>query len=479
MDKNTLPLLEDPKRFNNISVLDTRYADPENMEYGSELARVAGQLEFEKVLVLATAEVGLISLEAAEDIAQACDKVRPREVYIEEYTVTKHDIRALVNCIARYLRDSDNARFIHLGVTSYDTINSAEAKLYIKYINLVLIVQLKALEREFVLMAMEHAGTAQIGRSHGKHGEPITWGFAIALFVERLGECIRNIAQQTMLIPGKVSGAMGSGNGLQLLVPDAEKFERIVLGKLGVPVAPISSQIVPPEPLTRVLFEIILACGVMDNLAENLRILQFTEIDEVGEGTSAKQVGSSTMPHKRGNPIGCENVCALYKVVMPKINTVLLNQKSWLQRDLTISASSRTYVEIIAYAVIMAKRLRRVMAGLVVNVEQMEKNLTLTGDLSLSEPMYIMLARYGCPNAHEQMRLKVAELAEMPIEERPTLLDAVRQDEYLAMFAAKFTLDEICLLSHPRNYTGFSEKKAIAIARKWSEILELDVEILA
>jgi len=217
----------------------------------------------------------------------------------------------------------------------------------------------------------------------------------------------------------------------------------------------------------------------MDNLAENLRILQFTEIDEVGEGTSAKQVGSSTMPHKRGNPIGCENVCALYKVVMPKINTVLLNQKSWLQRDLTNSASSRTYVEIIAYAVIMAKRLRRVMAGLVVNVEQMEKNLTLTGDLSLSEPMYIMLARYGCPNAHEQMRLKVAELAEMPIEERPTLLDAVRQDEYLAMFAAKFTLDEICLLSHPRNYTGFSEKKAIAIARKWSEILELDVEILA
>lgn len=465
------------ERFSQISVLDSRYPDEENIEYFSELARIRGQLEFESVLALAGAEAGFIPLSAADDIAQACSWVAPAEVYIEETEVTKHDIRALVNCITRYLKDKNNARYIHLGVTSYDGINSSEARKYQRALRNVLIFHLRDFERVLVGKTIEYANTPQIGRTHGIHAVPITFGFALALFVERLGDCILAIEDRTGKLRGKVSGATGSADGLVLITADPIKYEQQVLKRLGLLPAPISSQIVPPEPMARVLFEVIVACGVEANLARDMRNLQRTEIDEVREKTSEKQVGSSTMPHKLGNPINFENVESMFKIVMPRIITVLMDLISEHQRDLTNSASSRTYTEIVAYAVLMTKRLKRTMQNLVVRTEQMERNITLTGDLMLAEPMYILLAQHGCPDAHEKVRQIAVTLAALPKETRPSLLDAVSQDAYLEPLLNQFTEQERLIVTHPKYYSGLASKKATDTARRWNDILELGVEI--
>ncbi|MDB5238261.1 MAG: adenylosuccinate lyase, partial [Candidatus Kaiserbacteria bacterium] len=229
-----------------------------------------------------------------------------------------------------------------------------------------------------------------------------------------------------------------------------------------------STQVVPPEALTRLLCEVTIVAGILANLSDDMRHLQRTEIGEVGEAFEADQVGSSTMPQKR-NPINFENAKSCWKIVAPRIVTVFMDQISEHQRDLTNSASARTYGEIVAYVVSMAKRLTRTMSKLSVDHDSLTRNLALQKGAVVAEPLYILLAALGHPDAHEKVRTLTleAQRTAMPLEE------VVAADEEMTGFMEKMTPRQRQILSTPSLYVGIAGPKAVAVAQRWKQELGL------
>ena len=209
----------------------------------------------------------------------------------------------------------------------------------------------------------------QVGRTHGQHAVPITFGFALAQYVSRFGNSILKIRKSGNNLRGKIAGAVGSYNASSLFFRNPEEFEKQVLQELNLKPSPISTQIPEAEFMVDYVNAVVESFGVLANLSDDMRNLQRSEIAEVGEIFTSKQVGSSTMPQKR-NPINFENVKSLWKEFMPRIITLYSDQISEHQRDLTNSASSRFIPEILAAFYISVKRLNRTMKSL--NVD--EKN---------------------------------------------------------------------------------------------------------
>ncbi|MEK6837951.1 MAG: lyase family protein [Nanoarchaeota archaeon] len=332
--------------FDAISPLDYRYygGDKEVFEklqpYLSETAAIKYQLMVEVALVKTLAEKRICSRQVATEVEEAAKKVTAAEVYDEEKKI-KHNIRALVNCIQRKV--SNEARpYVHFTATSNDIISTAES-LRLKEATLnALVPQLLQLEKTLIGIARREKNTLQIGRTHGQHAEPITFGFTIASYVSRLGGRIAAVAAAANNMKGKFAGAVGAYNASAMLTKDPEDFEAAVLKKLGLKPASHSTQIVEPEFAADLMHAVVSAFGVMANIADDMRHLQRSEIAEVAEQFGTEQVGSSTMPHKR-NPINFENVKSLWKEFMPRMATVYADQISEHQRDLTNSASSRFF----------------------------------------------------------------------------------------------------------------------------------------
>ncbi len=229
---------------------------------------------------------------------------------------------------------------MHLGATSADILDTAAALRYRDAIEKVILPLLLDLEDELIRRAREEAETPQIGRTHGQHAVPLTFGFALAEYVSRLGKSISRIREKPAGLRGKLAGAVGAYNATSLLVKDPRELEREFLAGLGLAPSEHSTQLVEPEYLLRLLLEVNIAFGVIANLADDLRNLQRSEIGEVREEFAATQVGSSTMPQKR-NPWNSEHVKSLWKAFSPRVVTFFMDQISEHQRDLTNSASSR------------------------------------------------------------------------------------------------------------------------------------------
>ena len=447
--------------FDCIAPIDYRYWNPEIAAYLSENAATKYKLRVEVALAWALYKRGLCSKREAREIARACDKVTTAEVYAEEGRI-KHDIRALTNCIASKV--SDEAKpFIHFGATSFDIIDTANAARYRDFILEVFLPDLVELESALINITRRYANVPQIGRTHGQHAEPITFGFTMAEYVSRIGGCIVEIKDRAYKLVGQFSGAVGAYNASSILFDDPENFEKEVLYELELKPASHSTQIVQPEPLLRLLQEIVTLFGVLANLNDDMRNLQRTEIGEVGESVSEGQVGSSTMPHKR-NPIGFENGKSMWKKVMPMIITVHMDQISDHQRDLTNSASGKTYPEIFAYVAYSVKRLTGIMKKLVVDEENMKRNLA-SAQSSIAEPLYIILASLGHPGAHEKIRGLTTWVMQ---ESEMSLIEAAKRDTELKPYFERMTERQLEILSDPSKYTGIAAKKAIKVADEWA-----------
>ena len=208
--------------------------------------------------------------------------------------------------------------------------------------------------------------------------------------------------------------------------------------------------------------------GVLANLSDDMRNLQRTEIGEVGEDFAAEQVGSSAMPQKR-NPINFENAKSSWKVVMPRMVTIFMDQISEHQRDLTNSMSIRTYGEIIAYVVSSARRLARTMEKLKIDRANLDRNLNMQGDLVLAEAYKTLFASMGCPDAHK----KVDALVRKATGEGRSLRWAVGADEEILSYLEKLTDVQRQILLEPRLYAGLAAKKARTVARKWRKKIKL------
>lgn len=457
-----MPKAGDP--FDCISPLDYRYWSRKAAQFLSENAFTEYKLRLEAALVRALHDRGLCDGSVVEEVDAACDQVTTAEVYDEEDRIG-HDIRALVNSIQSKV--SESARpFVHRGATSFDISDSANAARYKDAIEQLLIPSLIDLERVLINLTLREAETVQIGRTHGQHAVPITLGFALAQTVSRLGENILALRDLARNLPGKFSGAVGAYNASSLFFNDPEKFEREVLARINLAPAEISTQIVPPDSLIRLMCEVTLTAGILADLADDLRHLQRTEIGEVGEEFAAQQVGSSTMPQKR-NPINLENVKSMWKVVVSRLLTVFMDQLSEHQRDLTNSASARTYGETIAYVTSMADRMTRTLRKLKVDRANLERNFRLQQDLILAEPLYIILASLGHPDAHEVVRRLTLQAQ---VDGRPLSVIASLSGE-LDPYFDRMTERQRAILADPRLYIGIAPQKARAVANHWLGLL--------
>lgn len=453
------------EKFDSFSPTDYRYSVEDLKSYLTEETFVEYKAKVEAALVKVLAKRGFISSEIAEEIVQASEKVTAEEVYKEEKRI-KHDIRALANCIKNKV--SDKAKpYVHLFATSYDIVDTANALRYKDATFKVILPDMIELEKIWIELAIKHKDTLQIGRTHGQHAEPITFGFAIALYVDRWGDRILKLKEAAQNLVGKFSGAVGAYNASSLFFDNPEEFENAVLLELGLKPASISTQIVPPEPVTDFGHAIVSSFGVLANFADDMRHLQRSEIAEVGEEFKDKQVGSSTMPHKR-NPINFENVKSMWKAFVPRMITVYMDQISEHQRDLTNSCSQRYLPELLVGFSSSIRRMIKVSSKLQVGKTNMLKNFKMSEGKMVAEPLYILLASLGHPDAHEYVRRKTFE----SFEANKSLHDMAMEDENLKPYLEKFTPSQREVISNPSKYTGIASKKVTRVIQFWQRKLE-------
>ncbi len=458
--------------FDCVSPLDFRYygQDMQLQEwlapYMTERGRISSEVRVEVAAVRALANLGLCSGEIADEVAAAAERVTPEAVAAEERRI-HHNIRALVNVLRAEV--SAQARpYIHLCLTSFDVIDSAAAWRFKTVTRQVVVPQLLELLEVLIALARRERDTLQIGRTHGQHAAPITFGFAMAEHVSRLGNRIEAVRAAGENLRGKISGAVGAYNASALFFEDPQQFEREVLGQLDLEPSPSSTQIVEPEFMTDYIHALVSTFGVLANLADDMRHLQRTEIAEVGEAFAAEQVGSSTMPHKR-NPWNFENVKSMWKAFVPRMQVVYADQLCEHQRDLTNSASGRFLPEMVVALVASAKRLQRIMSRLVTDPQRMRENFGMTEGLVAAEPAYLLLAAYGHPDAHEVIRQLTldAQQTGKPFVE---LLEAA---EELRPYLEQFTQAQRALLADPTLYTGIAAAKTEQLCQLWEKRLAL------
>jgi len=429
-------------------------------KYFSEDAMIRYELRVEAALTRGLSKRGICPVTAAEEVSRACAEITPEEVYAEEEK-TKHNIRALVNCIQR--RVSAAAKpFVHFTATSVDIMDTANALRFMEANRDLVLPMTACLLRILIKLAKENKDTVQVGRTHGQHAVPITFGFAMAQYVSRLGGRWEAMAKTGANLRGKLAGAVGAYNAASLFVDDPVAFEEEVLAELDIKPSPISTQIVQAEFLADYIHSVISAFGVLANLADDLRHLQRSEIAEVSEAFGEHQVGSSTMPHKR-NPWNFENVKSMWKEFMPRMTTLYLDQISEHQRDLTNSASGRFVPEIVIGYLASVQRLINVLSRLRVDQEQLRRNLEISKEMVIAEPLYLLLANAGHPNAHEAVR----RLTLLSQETGRTLRELLPEQQELQPYLERFTPEQRRVLEQPETYTGLAARKTVAICAEW------------
>lgn len=430
-----------------ILPIDTgRYGTPEMLEIFQEEKWVQRMLDVEAALAWAHGEVGDIPREAAEKIVEMASTKHVQVSRIKEIErEIGHDVMALVKALAEVCGPS--GAYVHLGATSYDIVDTARALQLRDAVDIIL-RKLDSLELILMKAAEKYKETIMIGRTHGQHALPITFGLKLAVWmrevsrhIERLNECKKR------LIVGKMSGAVGTQAGLG---PNALRVQELVMKRLGIKAAEVTTQIVQRDRHAELICILAMIGSTLDKMATEIRELQRTEIGEVYEPfRRERQVGSSTMPHKR-NPELCERICGLAKVLRSLVIPALENIPTWHERDLTQSSSERF---IIPEACILTDYMLHLMIGIIsgmeVDEDRMLKNLKLTRGLIMSEAVMLALVRKGMgrQEAHELMRKLAIKSRSEGTEFRKVLME----DETVRRFLTEREIDSAL---DPRRYLG-------------------------
>ncbi len=459
--------------FSNLSPLDHRYRNT----YPELHNRLGGYLdERAAIRYYIQAEFALLKTHMLEqgkklsDIEQdlASVDISPEEVYREEEK-TQHNVRALVNLMVHKVPKAYRP-YVHLGATSMDIVDTANAMRLRDAMQQVVLPQLISLQTHLIALAEREAATAQVGRTHGQFAVPITFGFAMASYVSRLGQSLAKLHQLSGDLRGKLSGAVGGYNALSLITSDPEAMEQKYLKLLGLKPSEYSSQIVMPEYQLRLLLEINIAFGIIANLADDLRHLQRSEIDEVREYFSPTQVGSSTMPQKR-NPWNCEHVKSLWKAFSPRIYSFYMDQISEHQRDLSNSASARFVVDFVAGFSFAVERMDSIAVHLSLSPERLQHNLQYLGDMILAEPLYILLSLGGVENAHEIIRQLTFQCEESGQKLWQLLKDKPELNAIIEKQLAKVGYEQN-FLENPEHYLGCCEQRCLALCQQYAKQLQ-------
>ncbi len=362
-----------------------RYTHPEMAAIWSEEARFQGWLRVEIAAAEAMAEAGIVPPEAAADIRERGGFDIARIDEIEQ--VTQHDLIAFTTAVAE--RVGPSARWLHFGLTSSDVVDTALALQMVEACDLVL-RRLDALAAAVRARADEHRHTVMIGRTHGVHAEPMTFGLKLALWYADLQRSRQRVerAREGVRV-GKISGAVGTFAHLDPAI------EARVCERLGLLPAPVSSQIVQRDRHADLLCALAICAATIEKFALEIRGLQKTEIGEVEEPFGKGQKGSSAMPHKR-NPIGCEQVCGLARLVRGHAMAALENVALWHERDISHSSVERVILPDAFLALDhVLRRFTRIVEGMVVYPERMRENLRRSRGVVSSGTVLLELARRG------------------------------------------------------------------------------------
>lgn len=434
-----------------VCPLDYRYGRRELRDIFSETRRLQYLLDVEAALAHAHAIVGNIPKSAADEISKrASTKYVKIERVTEIEAETKHDIMAVTRALAEVCI-GNAGKYVHLGATSYDIVDTANA-LQIAESTEYIRSGLKDLRKTFVSLAKKYKKTVMVGRTHGQHTIPITFGLKMAGYameierhMERLFEC------KSRLLIGKLSGAVGTGAALG---EHALKLAEEMLKELKLGVEDVSTQIVNRDRYNELLGVLCNISTSMEKFATEVRNLQRDEIHEVAEAFEAKkQVGSSTMPHKR-NPITCEQICALSRVVRGFIIPTYENSIQWHERDLCNSASERF---IIPHSLILTDwiiyQTNSVFKNLKVFPEKMKINLEISKGLPMAEALMTTLINKGMGRgeAHELMR----KTSLKAVQKNKSLKEVfIEENKKLKLLTEKEINDAL----KPENYLGATDK---------------------
>ncbi len=416
-------------------------------------------------------EADIVSLTLA--VEQGLLAIPTSEVDDVEREVTKHDIRAWVR-IAQSKVDPGLRRWIHVPLTSYDALDTARALQFVRGHEVVKRLTDRVIGH-FVEQVNTFASLPQIGRTHGQHALPITVGFWFATILSRILTNIQSANSAAEKLVGKISGAVGVYNaqvGLGIAARCGDKtFEERVLEKLGLKAAPISTQILPPEPLADYLFSYIKLSAALGQFGRDGRHLMRTEIGELGEPFEKGQVGSSTMAHKR-NPINFENLEGTWIKSQVEFGKVLATMVSEHQRDLVGSSIARDFPTIVVNLVSQLNTLLREVGGkpfisrISVDEASLKRNFEAQGDVILAEPIYIALQMAGYDgDAHELVNHMAMPYSK---KQNVSLLDATKwalEQESADQAWEKIPPETLHMLEKPAAYTGAAALKAREIAK--------------
>ena len=362
-----------------------RYTSPEMGRIWSDQRKYETWLQVETAAADAMARAGIVPLDAARDIRERGRFDLARIEEIEQ--VTQHDVIAFTTAVAEHVGPS--ARWLHFGLTSSDVVDTAQALQMRDACDLILL-GLDRLMEAVRTRAHEHRLTPMIGRTHGVHAEPMTFGLKLALWYAELARDVARVrrARDTVSV-GKLSGAVGTFAHLP------PSIEAETCRSLGLEPVAVASQVIQRDRHAELLSALAITASSLEKFALEIRGLQKTEIGEVEEPFAKGQKGSSAMPHKR-NPIGCEQVVGLARLVRANAGAAFENNALWHERDISHSSVERVILPDSFIALDhMLRRFTRIAAGMVVYADRMRENLDRSRGVVFSGTVLLELARRG------------------------------------------------------------------------------------
>ncbi len=430
-----------------------RYTPEAFEELWSAKSKFQSWLDVELAACAAMERANIVPEGTASRIRDKQLQLDPNRILDIERTV-KHDVIAFLTHVEELA--GDDARWLHFGMTSSDVLDSSFAVL-LKRSGELIVERLDQLLTSLAARVREHKATVMIGRSHGIHAEPTTFGVALAgHFCEFKRGRARLVAAIEEVAVGKIAGAVGTYAHVSTAI------EQDALSTLGLTAETVATQVVARDRHAAFFGAMALLAAAIERLATNVRHWQRTEVAEAEEAFTLGQKGSSAMPHKR-NPILSENLCGLARIVRAAVAPALENIVLWHERDISHSSVERMIApDATSTLAFMFERANRLVSGLVIYPERLAKNLELTGGRCFSEGVLLALVRAG--RARQEAYVIVQRAAMLAYEGKGTFQELLAADAEVAQLITREDLDRCFTLEHALRHADEIVERALALS---------------
>jgi adenylosuccinate lyase len=442
-----------------IHPIEFRYGTPEMRKIWSEEHRFSCIVSAEVALARAEAIHGLIPRESAEEIARCAPEATSLRARAIEDEIG-HDMMAIVRAVSEVCGEAGG--WVHYGATSNDILDTATG---LQMKDSLTLIEEKLLDLLRVLL--DRAGQTKnlvcVSRTHGQIGVPTTYGLRFAIWASEMGRHIQRLREMRPRVEvGQLTGAVGTQAALG---DKGVEVQKSMMKLLGLGAVDVSNQLIQRDRYAEYFMLCAQIATTLDKIGIEIRTLQRTEIGEVEEAFGKKQVGSSTMPHKR-NPVKSEQVCGLSRIIRAAVEPALLNNTLWDERDLTNSSAERVlFPEASVLTDHILSIMIRVLSGLTIRRDSVRKNLDLLRGVNLAESVMIELTRRGMnrQEAHERMRIASMQA----LEQGRHLAEVLAEDRLVASYVSE---EELGQLLEPDRYIGTAVTQVDMVIQKLSPL---------